>query len=437
MNEEADQPVDPGAEQAPDWKNSLSHVLRERAFFYLMVGVLVLLTLILIWPYLSPILLGLAAVVITKPIFDWFLDKNWLRGRTKWAVTLTIISSILLIAVPVALFLGIAFNQATAVFSGVRTSAGGLSPHELQQAIASFVSQVGNGEGVGFDAAARAEWRQGISDTFNEWLGGLIAAIGQSIPAFIVNAVIVLVIMMVLLPLYRQPNRGNLAAAIPFPSAITDLYLDKVQMMMRAMFLGTFVIAFAQGAAMGVVFWLAGVPSSVFLALVSMVLSLLPVIGVALVAWPVAILLLLGGNVWQAIFVIVMLIVVVGNIDTLLRPMLVPRGAYLNPALTLLAIFGGLQLMGLVGALYGPVIMILLVTSIEVYSKYILRNDLEPYLDEEGTLSLEKLGLAATEDESDKENSGLAGLANRMLGRIWSARDTEPEPIQDSDAGTK
>ena len=51
----------------------------------------------------------------------------------------------------------------------------------------------------------------------------------------------------------------------------------------------------------------------------------------------VAILLLLSGQIWQAIFVIVMLIAVVGNIDAVLRPMLVPREAYLNPALTLLS----------------------------------------------------------------------------------------------------
>ena len=150
-------------------------------------------------------------------------------------------------------------------------------------------------------------------------------------------------------------------------------------------------------------------------------------------AWPVAILLLLGGNVWQAIIVIVMLIVVVGNIDTLLRPMLVPKAAYLNPALTVLAVFGGLQLLGFVGLLYGPVIMILLVTSIEVYIKYILRGDLEPYLDEDGTLSLKKLGLTADNSEPQAE-SGLAGMANGALRRLWSWRNSETEPVQTEDA---
>ncbi len=408
---------------SPDWKNSVTQVVRERAFFYLLLGFLVILTIILIWPYLPPILLGLAAVVITKPIYDWFIGKKWLRGKNKWTVAVTMVTSILLIAIPLVVFLGIAINQSSAIVSGMQSSSGGFSLATAWQSITSFVTKIYSSEGVEFDVAALAEWRQGFAESFGDWIGELIAALGQSIPSFIVNTIIVLAIMMVLLPIYRGPDRGSVVSIIPFPDSITNLYLDKIQMMMRAMFLGTFLIAFFQGVAMGVVFWLAGVPYSVFLSLVSMVLSLLPVIGVALVAWPVAILLFLGGNTWQAIFTIVMLILVVGNVDTVLRPMLVPKDAYLNPALTLLSIFGGLQLMGIVGALYGPVIMILLVTSVEVYAKYILRSDLEPYLDDEGSLSLEKLGLTAKDDPAQKDRNGLSGMANKLLGRLWSRPD--------------
>ncbi len=433
MSESLDQTNEAQAYQPSNWKYSLSHVLRERAFFYVVLGLVILLTLVLIWPFLSPILFGLAAVVLIKPIYDWFMAKKWLRGRSNWAVTLTIVVAILLIAVPVVFFLSIAVNQATLLLDATRSPSSGFSPEELRQSISAFVNQVLNTEGIEIDEAVRRDWRQNLGAAISEWLGSVVAFIGQSIPTFLINSIIALAIIMVLLPRYREPNRSNIAAVIPFPPEITDLYLDKIQMMMRAMFLGTFVIAFAQGAAMGIVFWLAGVPNAVFLALISMLLSLLPVIGVALVAWPVAILLLIGGNVWQAIFVIVMLIVVVGNIDTLLRPMLVPKGAYLNPALTVLAVFGGLQLLGFVGLLYGPVIMILLVTSIEVYSKYILRSDLEPYLDEDGTLSLDRLGLAIDNTEPHA-GSSIAGMANAALRRLWSWHDRAADSIQTDDS---
>ncbi len=419
--------AEPEVEERSAWKDSLSHVFRERAFFYIMVAILLVLTLILVWPFLSAILFGFAAVVLTKPLFDWFMGKKWVRSRPTWSVVLTIISAILLIAIPVFLFLSIAVSQATAVVEGLTASTERLSFAEIQNDINSLINEIASGDTTGLSKDAIETWRLGMKDDVQNWIGNVIVTIGQSIPALIINTVIVLALMMVLLPIYRQPDRNSLADAVPFPSTITTLYLDKVQMMMRAMFMGTFIIAFAQGAAMGVVYWIAGVPSSVFLALLSMVLALLPVIGVSLVAWPVAILLFLAGDVWQAIFVIFMLIVVVGNIDAILRPMLVPKDAHLNPALTLLSIFGGLKLLGLVGILYGPVIMILLVTSIEVYTKYILRSDLEPYLDDEGSLSLEKLGLRSEEGETEKATSGIGAIANRTLGRLLSHISNEEE----------
>ena len=76
-------------------------------------------------------------------------------------------------------------------------------------------------------------------------------------------------------------------------------------------------------------------------------------IGISLIAWPVGIILILNGDFWQGIFVIVAFLIVVANIDTVLRPVLVPKGAYLNPALLMLSVFGGLALMGFIGAPVG------------------------------------------------------------------------------------
>jgi predicted PurR-regulated permease PerM len=130
-------------------------------------------------------------------------------------------------------------------------------------------------------------------------------------------------------------------------------------MMIVAMFKGTFIIAFVHRSIIGLVFWIAGVPYTMFLTILSMFLSLVPLVGISLVAWPVAIILLLTGQIWQGVYVIAAFLIVIANIDTVLRPRLLPKGAYLNPALVILSVPGGLQLMGLIGALYGPVVMIL------------------------------------------------------------------------------
>ena len=171
--------------------------------------------------------------------------------------------------------------------------------------------------------------------------------------------------------------------------------------MIKVMFKGTFIIAITQGLAMGLVLWIAGVPFIMFLTLLSIFLSLVPVVGISLVAWPVGLLLIVSGNVWQGIFVIAAFLLVIANIDNILRPSLIPKGAQLNPALVILSVIGGLRVMGIIGALYGPVVMILLVTSIEVYTKYLLRSDLET-LEREGRIDLKELGLVQQDDSPDQ-----------------------------------
>jgi predicted PurR-regulated permease PerM len=49
---------------------------------------------------------------------------------------------------------------------------------------------------------------------------------------------------------------------------------------------------------------------------------------------------------------------------------LVSKEAYLSPALVLVGALGGYSLFGFFGVIYGPVLMVLLTTAIEVYDDY-------------------------------------------------------------------
>jgi len=70
---------------------------------------------------------------------------------------------------------------------------------------------------------------------------------------------------------------------------------------------------------------------------------------------------------FRGVFVIVFHLVVVTNIDNFLRPVLVPKAARLDSALMLLAVFAGIAMFGAWGIVIGPVLMIVIVTTISVY----------------------------------------------------------------------
>jgi predicted PurR-regulated permease PerM len=95
-------------------------------------------------------------------------------------------------------------------------------------------------------------------------------------------------------------------------------------------------------------------------------LSIIP-LGGGIVTIPFGIGMIFYGNIAGGVFVIVWHLVVVTNLDNFLRPILVPRDARLNPALMLLAVFAGIAMFGPWGIVIGPVLMIVIVTTIDVY----------------------------------------------------------------------
>ena len=409
-----------------------SRLVQQRVFFFGMVAILAVLALILIWPFTQTILLAVAVVIILKPVYNWLLTKKWFKGSKNRAAGGTLIIFILVIAIPIILIVALAISQANKLFIG-------LDLIEIDNTLTEIINWFEGalyGIGAGNVQIDRGQFMNDIAQFVSMiagWLGTVLVSLGQSIPAFLTNGVILLVLLFVSLPKYKAPGKQDILDIVPFPPEITQLFMDKIDSMVTAMFKGTFVIAIAQGAAMGLVLWIAGVPYVMFFTLLSMFLSLVPLVGISLVAWPVGILLLLSGNIWQGLFVIGAFIFVVANIDTALRPVLVPKDAYLNPALLILGVFGGLSLMGLIGALYGPVILILLVTSIEVYTKYLLRSDLEA-LQEAGRIDLEALGLTPHADQGDeKEGAMFTTVLKGIAARFRAASSTRKDSTQAED----
>ena len=153
----------------------------------------------------------------------------------------------------------------------------------------------------------------------------------------------------------------------PLGEKVSDIYLGKVGAMVSATVKGQLIIAVCQGVAGAISIYIAGLHDGFFMFVIFLTaLSFIP-LGSGIVTIPLGIGLAVFGNVVGGIFVIVFHLVVVTSIDNVLRPFLVPKSAHLNPALMLLAVFAGLKMFGFWGIVLGPVLMIVIVTTISVY----------------------------------------------------------------------
>jgi predicted PurR-regulated permease PerM len=205
-----------------------------------------------------------------------------------------------------------------------------------------------------------------VARTVGEWVlhtaqgaaGGVIGAITSAI-VFLYVLISLLVNQQEVVTLIRRLN--------PLGEEVTDLYLSKMGAMVRGTVKGQFIIAMVQGVLGAGSIYIGGFHSGFFIFCIFLTaLSIIP-LGSGIVTIPFGIGMMLFGNIPGGLFVVLFHIIGVTNIDNFLRPILVPREAKLDPALMLLAVFSGIAMFGFWGIVLGPVLMIIIVTTIAVY----------------------------------------------------------------------
>ena len=195
-------------------------------------------------------------------------------------------------------------------------------------------------------------------DVARDSVGGLAATV-TALVIFIYVFIALLTNGHQVVALFRDLN--------PLGEQVSDLYLAKIGAMVSATVKGQFIIAVCQGVAGAVSVYIAGIHDGFFMFVIFLtVLSFIP-LGGGIVTIPLGIGMAVFGNVFGGIFVVLFHIIVVTNIDNVLRPFLVPKSAHLHPALMLLSVFAGLKMFGSWGIVLGPVLMIVIVTTISVY----------------------------------------------------------------------
>ena len=98
-------------------------------------------------------------------------------------------------------------------------------------------------------------------------------------------------------------------------------------------------------------------------------LSIIP-LGGGIIVIPIGVVMILTGHIWQGILLIAGHILIVTNIDNVMRPRFVPKSAKLDSALLIMSVFSGIAMFGLLGIVIGPVIMIVIVTTVDTYLKF-------------------------------------------------------------------
>jgi predicted PurR-regulated permease PerM len=171
---------------------------------------------------------------------------------------------------------------------------------------------------------------------------------------------------------------------IPFSAASAEILRRRFGDVTVSTLVGTGLTASIQGLAVGLAFWVLGLSNPLFWGVVTVIFAILPVVGSGLVWGPGAASLAMEGRWGPAIGLVIWGIIVVGNVDNVIRPIVFRRWAQIHPFITVIGAFMGLRYFGLLGLLIGPLAISYFFELIRMYRVEYLR-------DEEGEVSPEQL----------------------------------------------
>lgn len=205
-----------------------------------------------------------------------------------------------------------------------------------------------------------ADWAQQWSGEFAKFLG--------NIGRYILKLGVILVTVFFCFRDGDEAVRQLHQGLVRFLGKYQHVYLQAAGQTTRAVVYGLVLAALGQGILAGLGYAVAGVQAPVLLAAVTALLALVPM-GATLVWLPLGIMLLLTGQPWQGMGLLLWGFLAVSTVDNLIRPLVISGAGRIPFLVVLFGVLGGLSTFGAIGLFLGPVILAVLLAVWQAWLK--------------------------------------------------------------------
>ena len=186
-------------------------------------------------------------------------------------------------------------------------------------------------------------------------LGRVLSGIGR-------NVLTLLFTLMTVFFFFRdgeELTRQLGAVATRFLGSRIGPYVATGTKMIKAVVFGVLLASIAQGASAALGYWLLGVHAPILLGIATMLFSVVPLVGTALVWVSVGVWLVASGEEWRGLAMFAWGFLLVHPVDNILRPLVISTATRMPLLLTVFGVLGGATAFGLIGIFIGPVILAL------------------------------------------------------------------------------
>jgi predicted PurR-regulated permease PerM len=325
-----------------------------------------------LWPFLSILVLAFVLTGMFYPVYS-FLTKK-VTPILSSLMTCSII--FLVVFVPLVFLVGALSQEAYDLYLVGTDAAVNQDFRELLQN-SKFVERM---EAIlqKYDINLGTEHlNRGLSElgrTVGLFLYQQVSTIASNVLKFVVNLLFMLLIIFFLLIDGKKLIRFLIELS-PLPENQDMELMNKFHAMASVVLVVNGISGLIQGFLGGLVFALFGLSSPFLWGFIMAVLAFFPIVGIGVVLVPTSILLVLKGRIITGVFFLVFYLVLSSVMEYIIKPKLVGDKVQMHILLVFLAVLGGLKVFGILGIIYGPLVMTAFLTLTDIY-----RTSYETYI---------------------------------------------------------
>lgn len=326
---------------------------------YFLIVLLISATLAILWLFRSflveIVISGVLASVFYRPFSKL---SQFLGGRRKLAAFLMCLLLLIIVITPITLLLSFLGQKAPIAYVETTNFINNSSGH-IQDGVLSKINF------INFEDEKVKETIFEFTKKMSDWISAGAKEIIKQTTNFIISLFLILLTTFFFF-IDGKKVLEKLKLWSPLPNKYDAEIYNKFREMSYTSMISTFVTAAFQGVIGGIGFLIVGLPAF-YPGLLIGFFSLIPYIGSMIIYVPIGIYLILTGDVYRGVYVLLWGSVIIGNTDNLIRAWILKGKSKVNPIFIIFSLMGGIALFGFWGLVLGPLILSLTATIFHIY----------------------------------------------------------------------
>jgi predicted PurR-regulated permease PerM len=318
----------------------------------------------LMWPFISVIVLAAVVTSVFSAVFQFF--RRFINASLSSLLTCVLIFMILF--VPMVYFVGALSQEAYGLYEMGKDAVISeqleaiLANNRLIERANQFLSR--------FNYVLTGDEINKTVSEMGKVVGFFLYQQASAIASNILNFLFYFFFMLMFIYYFLVDGDKLVAFVIdfsPLPDDQDQILIQKFKNMAGAILIGNGLSGLIQGLAGGVLFSLFGLKSPVLWGVIMSLVAFLPIIGTGVVFIPAAIYLYLTGRFAAGIFFVLFNVVLSVIMEYIFKPKLVGHRVNMHTLMVFLSVMGGVKLFGILGIIYGPLVVTAFLTLTDIY----------------------------------------------------------------------